>query len=134
MKRIPYVAIIVENREGELLLLLRENKSTPIYPKHWTLVVGKVESGETPEMAAHRQLEEETGMKTDLCFWKRYDREHPLFMIDQHIYTGRVDDSDGLLVLGRDTQFFKPSEIQHLKIGYGFKDLLQEYFFRQAQS
>lgn len=128
MRPIPYAAIIIENSEGEILLLLRENKSTPIYPRHWTLVGGKVEPGETPELAAQRQLEEETGMKTELSVWKRYERQHPLFTIDQHIFACQVKDSQGLLVLGRDAQFFKPSEVIHLKIGYGFKDLLQEYF------
>lgn len=128
MKPIPYAAIIVENSEGEVLLLLRENKSTPIYPKHWTLIGGKVERGETPELAAHRQLEEETGVKTDLSFWKRYEREHPLFLIDQRIFTCKVENSQDLLVLGEDAQFFKPSEVTYLKIGYGFKELLQEYF------
>ncbi len=128
MKPIPYAAIIVENSEGEILLLLRENKSAPIYPKHWTLIGGKVEPWETPELAAQRQLEEETGLKTELSFWKQYEREHPLFMIDQHIFACKVKDSQGLLVLGRDAQFFKTSEVIHLKIGYGFKDLLQEYF------
>lgn len=128
MKPIPYAAIIVENTEGEVLLLLRENKSTAIYPKHWTLIGGKVEPGETPEMAAQRQLEEETGMKTSLSSWKRYEREHLLFMIDQHIFTCKVDDPQDLLVLDRDAQFFKPCEIAYLKIGYGFKAVLNEYF------
>jgi 8-oxo-dGTP pyrophosphatase MutT (NUDIX family) len=128
MKRIPYVSIILENLEGEILLLLRENKSTHVFPNHWTLIGGKVEKDETSEMAAHRQLEEETGLKTNLSFWKRYDREHPLFTVDQHIFVGKVDTSGGLLVLGRDTQFFKPSDIRYLKIGYGFKVLLHEYF------
>jgi 8-oxo-dGTP diphosphatase len=108
MKRIPWVSVILEDMEGEVLLLLRDNKSTIVFPNHWTLIGGKVEEGETPEMAAQRQLEEETGLKTELSFWKRYDREHPLFMIDQHIFTGREADSRNLLVLGRDVQFFKP--------------------------
>jgi 8-oxo-dGTP diphosphatase len=128
MKPIPYAAIIVENTEGEVLLLLRDNKSTPVYPKHWTLIGGKIEPGETPETAAQRQLEEETGLKAALWSWKRYPRQHPLFTIDQHIFTCKVEDSQRLLVLGRDAQFFKPSEVIHLKIGYGFKDLLQDYF------
>lgn len=130
MKRIPYVSIIVENMEGEVLLLLRDNKSTHVFPNHWTLIGGKVEHDETPEMAADRELKEETGLKASLSFWKRYDREHPLFMIDQHIFVGKVDTSGGLLVLGRDTQFFKPGEVKHLKIGYGFKDLLNDYFLK----
>jgi 8-oxo-dGTP diphosphatase len=128
MKRIPYVYIIIQNMEGEILLLLRDNKSTHVFPKHWTLIGGKVENDETPEMAAHRQLKEETGLKADLSFWKRSDREHPLFTVDQHIFVGKVDTSGWLLVLGRDIQFFKPSDIQYLKIGYGFKTLLNEYF------
>jgi len=128
MKRIPWVSVILEDMEGEVLLLLRDNKSTIVFPNHWTLIGGKIEEGETPEMAAHRKLEEETGLKTRLSLWKQYDREHPLFMIDQHIFTGREADSRNLLILARDVQFFKPCEVLHLHIGYGFKDLLNEYF------
>lgn len=128
MKQIPYVYIILKNMEGEILLLLRDNKSTHVFPKHWTLIGGKVENNETPEMAAQRLLKEETGLEADLSFWKRSNRDHPLFTVDQHTFVGNVDTTGGLLVLGRDTQFFKPSDIQYLKIGYGFKALLNEYF------
>jgi len=130
MKRVPCVSIILENTEGEVLLLLRDNKSTITFPNHWTLVGGKVEDGETPEVAAHRELKEETGLTANLSFWKRYDRQHTLFTVDQHIYLGKVDASPKALVLGEGQalQFFKPAEIGHLKIGYGFKALLNEYF------
>ncbi len=130
MKRIPCVAIIIENMEGEVLLLLRDNKSTITYPNHWTLVGGKVEAGETPELAARRELAEETGLKAELSFWKRYDRQHPLFIIDQYIYVAKVGISSDSLVLGEGQalQFFKPSAVTHLKIGYGFDALLSEYF------
>ena len=130
MKRIPCVSIILENVQGEVLLLLRDNKSTVVFPNHWTLVGGRVEDGETPEVAAHRELAEETGLKASLSFWKRYDRQHPLFIVDQHVYTGRVEISDECPVLATDQaiQFFKPGETQYLKIGYGFKALLDEYF------
>ena len=130
MKRVPCVCIIVENTEGEILLLLRDDKSTITCPNHWTLIGGKVENGETPEMAAHRELEAETGLKTHLTLWKRYDREHPLFIVDQYVYTGKVNIPPELLILGegQDIQFIKPYEIQYLKIGYGFKDLLNAYF------
>lgn len=133
MKRIPCVSIIVENREGEVLLLLRDNKSTTIYPNQWTLVSGKVEEGETPELAAQRRLEEETGLKASLSFWKRYDREHLLFTVDQHIFTTKVEISRDLLVLGRDTHFFPPAEIEYLRIGYGFKAILNEYCLRTME-
>ena len=130
MKRVPCVAIIIENQQGEVLLLLRDNKSTIVFPNHWTLIGGKVVEGETPETAAHRELADETGLKTTLSFWKRYDRQHPLFTVDQHIYTGKVNVSGEELVLGEGQalQYFKPEETRYLKIGYGFKALLDEYF------
>ena len=130
MQRIPCASVILENNAGEILLLLRGNKSTIGYPNHWTLVGGKVENDETPEMVAPRELEEETGLKADLAFWKRYNRQHPLFIVDQYIYVGRVDASLESMVLGEGQalQFFKPAEIGRLKIGYGFKALLHEYF------
>ena len=130
MKRFPCASVILENKEGEVLLLLRDNKSTITYPNHWTLIGGKVEDEETPEMAAHRELQEETGLQASLSFWKRYDRQHSLFTVDQYIYIGKVDASPGSLVLGEGQalQFFRPEEIRHLKIGYGFKAVLNEYF------
>jgi 8-oxo-dGTP pyrophosphatase MutT (NUDIX family) len=128
MKRVPFISIILENPEGEILLLLRDSKSTIAFPKHWTLIGGNVEDGETPELAAGRVLKEETGLQLPLSFWKRYDREHLFFIIDQHVYTGKVESHRELFILGRDAQFFKACEIGHLKIGYGFDALLSEYF------
>jgi hypothetical protein len=42
--------------------------------------------------------------------------------------------SQATLVLGagQDLQFSKRHEIEHLKIGYGFKPLLDEYFLQGA--
>jgi 8-oxo-dGTP pyrophosphatase MutT (NUDIX family) len=99
MKHVPCVSIILENTEGDVLLL-RDNKSTIVFPNRWTLVDGKVEDGETP------------------------------FIVDQYVYVGKVEASREPLVPGecRDIQFFKRCEITHLKIGYGFKALLNEYF------
>jgi 8-oxo-dGTP diphosphatase len=130
MKRVPYVSVIAENMQGEVLLLLRDNKSTQVFPNHWTLIGGKVENDETPGMSAQRELQEDTGLEADLTFWREYDRPHPLFIVDQYIYVGKVDASQDSLVLGEGQalQFFKRSEIQYLKIGYGFKTLLNEYF------
>ena len=70
MKCIPCASVLIENTEGKVLLLRRDNKSTILDPNHWTLVGGKVEDRET----------------------------------------------------------------QHLKIGYGFKSLLNEYFFSRTGS
>jgi 8-oxo-dGTP pyrophosphatase MutT (NUDIX family) len=95
----------------------------------------KVEDGETPEAAAHRELAEETGLKADLWFWKRYDRHHPHFIVDQYIYIAKLDSSEVHLVLGEGQaiQFFKPAELKSLKIGYDFDIILNEYFLIRDQ-
>jgi 8-oxo-dGTP diphosphatase len=129
MKSIPCASVIIENMAGEVLLLLRDNKPDITFPNYWTLVGGKVEDGETPEMAAQRELEEETGLKVDLSFWKRYNRYHPYFIVDQYIYLAKIDSSAVSLVLGegQELQFFRPTEVKDLKIGSEFDTLLAEY-------
>lgn len=62
------VGILIANRSGELLLQLRSGKS-PRYPLHWDCSGGgHVDSGETYEDCAQRELLEEVGIKTDLSF------------------------------------------------------------------
>jgi len=108
MMRIPGVAIIIKNRQGEILLLLRDDDPAISYPNHWTLVGGKVEEGETPETAAHREMLEEIGVDTDVTFWKRYDRQHPFAIVDQYIFIGKIDTPCESLTLGegQDVRFF----------------------------
>ena len=130
MIRVPGVAIIIENRKGEILLLLRDDDPGISYPNYWTLVGGKVEEGETPQSAAHREMLEEIGVDTDVTFWKQYDRQHPFAIVDQHIFTGKIDIPRELLTLGegQDIRFFNSHEIKNLKIGFEFDVLLNEYF------
>ena len=130
MIRIPCVANIIENRQRKILLLLRDDDPGISYPNHWTLVGGKVEDDETPETAAHREMLEEIGVDTDVTFWKRYDRQHPFAIVDQHIYIGKIDLPRESLILGegQDVRFFNFNEIKHLKIGFEFDSLLHEYF------
>ena len=133
MIRVPGVAIIIKNSQKEILLLLRDDDPGISYPNHWTLVGGKVEEGETPETAAHREMLEEIGVDTDVTFWKQYDRQHPFAIVEQHIFTGKIDIPRELLTLGegQDVGFFNSNEIKNLKIGFEFDTLLHEYFLNR---
>ena len=130
MIRVPAVAVIIENTYGEVLMLLRDDRPDISYPNHWSLAGGRMERGETPEKAAHRELLEEIGIDLDLTLWKRYDRPHPPLIVDQHIYLAKIDLPLESLSLGegQGMHFFKQYELKSLKIAFDFDSLLDEYF------
>lgn len=62
------VHVLVFNKKGEMSLQLRTDK-VKFCPNHWsTSAGGHVESGESYEQAAKRELKEELGIEKDLKF------------------------------------------------------------------
>ena len=57
-----YVAVIIEDQQGRVLLLLR-GPTAPWFPNCWNLPGGKIESGESSLEAAMRETREETGLR-----------------------------------------------------------------------
>ena len=60
------------DRDGKLLIYLRDDKPTIPFPNHWDLFGGHVEVGETPEQALCRELQEEIGVTLDA--WRLFRR------------------------------------------------------------
>jgi 8-oxo-dGTP diphosphatase len=93
---------------------------------------GRVESGETPEQAAIRELREETGMQLALAFWKVYERDYPdeNLVIEQHVFVGEIDRNHPQMVVGEGQalQFFAGARISSLPIAFEFESLLAEFF------
>ena len=57
-----YVAVIIEDLRGRVLLLLR-GPTAPWMPNRWNLPGGKIESGEPTVEAAMRETREETNLR-----------------------------------------------------------------------
>lgn len=131
MPGIPCVAVIITNPAGHVLLNLRDNRPDLAFPNCWTLPGGRVEAGETPEEAAHRELGEETGLSVQLDFWKCYDRlmATPGVVVEQYVFLGQVASSNPPLRLGEGQAlaFFAPPALHELTIGFDFDSLLSEY-------
>jgi 8-oxo-dGTP diphosphatase len=64
------VAICVLYREGKLLMQLRDDIPTILYPGVWGLFGGHMEAGETPEVAMLREVAEEIGYTLPASFSK----------------------------------------------------------------
>ena len=60
--------IILLNEENKILLHLRDNKPTIMYPNRWVLPGGYVEEGETPMQCIIREIAEELGVELKEVF------------------------------------------------------------------
>ncbi|MBI4092954.1 MAG: NUDIX domain-containing protein [Candidatus Kerfeldbacteria bacterium] len=62
-KSLPQVATaILLDRNGDLLIYLRDDKLTIAFPNYWDLFGGQVQEGESPEQALVREIQEELGI------------------------------------------------------------------------
>ncbi len=136
MLRVQGAAIIIKNPDGKVLLNLRDERAIP-FPNCWTLPGGRVEVGETPQQAGIRELHEETGLQLPLSFWKVYERQYPdeNIVVEQHVFVGAVDHTNPPLVVGEGQalQFFGKDEIFPLVVGFGFGELLAEFFASERE-
>ncbi len=127
------VAIIITNERDEVLLQLRDDNPKISFANHWTLPGGVVDPGEDHEEAAKRELFEETGLRTELSHWKMYKRVVEGYpTVEQHIYIGKTRENADEMILGEGQalKFFSKKALGSLPIGYGFEELLEEFFQR----
>ena len=138
MIEVPVVAIIVENPPNEVLLLLRDDTIGLEFANFWTLPGGRVEENEAPEMAAYRELLEETGLEFPLSAYKIYKRRHQSrdLMIRQHVYVGQTDQEVQGMMLGEGQaqRYFSQQEAVLLPIAYSFDELLREFFNEKLEA
>ncbi len=62
-KKIQKVVAMLPYFEGKILLQLRDPKPEIVFPGHWGFFSGSMEEGETPRIAAFRELFEELHYK-----------------------------------------------------------------------
>lgn len=96
-------AVFLIDRDGALLMQHRDEHA-PTSPNQWALPGGRIEPGETPLEAAHRELLEETGLTVAELrpFWSGLRPIEPGFdlTVMMHAFCGRTDAVQEDIVLG----------------------------------
>jgi 8-oxo-dGTP pyrophosphatase MutT (NUDIX family) len=86
-----YVAVVVEDPRGHVLLLLR-GPTAPWMPSRWNLPGGKIEPGESAAEAAMREAREETSLRVFVLSPLAQVGDLVVFHADD--WTGRVHLTD----------------------------------------
>jgi mutator protein MutT len=91
MKEIAQVLLF--DREGKLLIYLRDNKPEIPFPGYWDFFGGHIEAGETPEQALVREVREELGVGLDMWrFFRRYEcLSGDAYPNIKHIFHAQID-------------------------------------------
>jgi ADP-ribose pyrophosphatase YjhB (NUDIX family) len=127
MKRVPFVSIVLENAGGEVLLLLRENRSTMTCPNHWTLLGGKVRKGNTWD-GGSPQLKAETGFENQIIVLEALRKNIRSSLSTSMFMCGKSGASLKLLLFcGPGYSVFQPGEISIWTSAMD-STLLDEYF------
>jgi 8-oxo-dGTP diphosphatase len=114
------VAAVIE-RDGRVLIAQRNNSGQ--HPLKWEFPGGKVESGESPEAATIRELEEELGIQA------RIDREIGRY---EYQYPGR---SPILLIFFRVVEYEgEPRTLDFAQIRWESPERLRDYDFLEGDT
>jgi 8-oxo-dGTP diphosphatase len=125
MKKLNNVsAVVLINEKKELLLYLRDDKPTIVYPNMWALLGGHAEKNETPIETLKREIKEEID----------FDIKETEFLgaVDDkvgnlvHIFLTRFDKrkEDIILLEGQKIDFFNYNESIKLNIPKPIKDFM----------
>ena len=110
------------------LLLQERDEHAPVDPDRWGLVGGGIEPGETPAIAARRELEEETGLvRDDLTELGVHTVACALHGTDRvALFTARTSatDADVECHEGRQIVFVDPSALAGLDLTDGARALI----------
>lgn len=113
MKRIEVVAAIIRDSDGRTFATQRGYGE---WKDWWEFPGGKMEPGETPEQALHREIKEE--LDADIVidsFFYTVDYDYPQFHLTMHCYLCHFADEHLTLIEHEASRWLTKSDIESVK-------------------
>ena len=119
--------IIICSDTNEILLHLRDDKPTILYPNRWVLPGGYIEEGETPEQCIIREMIEELGVELPevslfVAAQRSYGFEYT-FWVQANFRVESIRLTEGQAI-----RWFPSHEIEQMELGYEDKSILDDFF------
>ncbi|MEM1168601.1 MAG: NUDIX domain-containing protein [Cyanobacteria bacterium P01_H01_bin.35] len=127
MNKIQGSVIILLNSNKQILLVLRDNKNSILFPNTWNLLGGFLENGESPEECIRREITEEIEIELgNINFFQKYniyDREHYTFwkQVD-------LDLTEIQLNEGQRLAYFTKDELDKHQLAFQCNNILNDFF------
>jgi 8-oxo-dGTP pyrophosphatase MutT (NUDIX family) len=132
--------VILVDVLGRVLMQLRDDDPSIMFPGHWGLTGGASLEGESPEETARREVREETGIDLPrfTAFRAYYFTENgtgkkkPTARGDYELYLFHAPCGtpveDMTCGEGRELRFFGPADLGGLDIAYNHREVLDDFF------
>ena len=119
-------SIIIINSRDQILLFLRDNKSTIPYPNMWDFLGGQIEEGETAEQCIVREIKEEINL--DLTDFNHFVTENFPDRIE-YVFSKKInlDISQIILTEGQKIKWFSFNEIKEIDTVFGLEQIIDNF-------
>lgn len=141
--------VLLVNRQGAVLMQLRDDDPSIPFPGHWGLIGGASQGDETPEQTARREAQEETGLQLGRIepFRAYYfnekkpgggrgnvarakaSPEYELYLFHCPCESPLAEMTCGE---GQELRFFAPDDVQGLDLAYNHAEVLGHFFASPA--
>ena len=126
----PQCGLILENREGKILLQLRDAKPWIPYPDRYGTFGGQIEEGETALQAITREIKEELDYN---LVDPEYMGNYPFHGYDIHMFR-KADPSivieDLVVREGQRGEFLSLEGIREVDCAFNCREIAEDYFQR----
>ena len=130
--KIILIASSIIKKNKKVLLLQRGNNGS--YPSYWQLPEGKIEEGETPDLALKREIKEEVGfqirsLKFQKVFYSHLEAKKLQYLAIRIAYEAKINSNNiKLSQEHKNYGWYSKKEALDLLLLPGIKEILKDLF------